>query len=137
MIPQHTSLESLSQVRTINVIRAILIMSKFVHIREESGPQRTTIFYAEYLLEKGRIHFKAKIDGGHYVIDIHYDSEQHLRKPRRLTYGKSKTIVDNWEVRQFINQFILPTILANRKLYHYRMHNGDKWRIKAGLLNAE
>jgi hypothetical protein len=92
-------------------------------------------FDAEKLLKKGRMHVKASCIEGYYVIDVHYDSEIHRRRPRGITHSKSLYIEDCLEVREFLNQFVIPIILANRTHYHIMIKN--KWQLKNTLLDVK
>lgn len=134
-IPQHTTRASLSSVRTRDMIRGIMVISVCKNFRERPGHDRTIELLAEKKVRNGRIHVKAECMAGHYVLDIHYDSEKHLKRPDRITRGKSFSVQDCLEVRRFLNQFVLPIILANRTHYHFRVRPNDSWIYSDTLLD--
>jgi hypothetical protein len=125
-IPYHNANSTLSDIHTIDLIRAIFALSQ-CKIYERDGPKGTRLCIGEKLLETGRIHLKAQVVEGHYVLDVHFDSEQHRKRPRELPNGKSICRLDCPEVNLFVNDFVRPIILLNRTNYHYRMSDRDKW----------
>jgi hypothetical protein len=139
-IPHHNIAASLSDIRTIDLIKAIFATSQCTPYIKD-GPERTKLFVGERLLETGRIHLKAYTEGirpyGHYVVDVHFDSEQHRKKPRGIVNGKSTCLLDCFEVRKFANKFVIPIILKNRKYYRYRISESDNWWTQSTLLDEK
>jgi hypothetical protein len=135
-IPHHNANATLSDIRTIDLIKAIFALSKCSpYVR--NGLDHTKIFLGEISLNVGRIHIKAQVMDGHYVIDVHFDSERHKKKPNRITYGDSFVLVECPEVIAFVNEFVIPIILKNRTNYHYRLKADDPWRWHNALIGEK
>lgn len=68
-------------------------------------------------------------------MDVHYDSEKHRKRPRGITRGHARYLGDCPEVRKFVNQLVLPAILAKRTHCHVKIHG--KWLFTNTLLDEK
>ena len=134
MFPHHNTADAKTNKPTKKIIRQILISSKCNVVREKKGKRNTTIFFAEKRLRNGRLHINASYVGNRYVLEVHFDSEHHLTKPRRIvsSLSRSYSLSNNPQVKKFFNTYVIPVILHHRK--HYSILVNDKWIARSTLL---
>lgn len=131
-IPYHSSSASITGKRSRTIIEEIL---KFAHCRilkKVTAKNKPMKIEAEKLLRNGRIHIKVSCPGK-YEIDIHFDSEEHLKSPRFVISARTlkwrrraRCHADCKEVRMFINKCVIPIILKHRKYFDLMVKS--KWR---------
>jgi len=72
-------------------------------------------------LHNGRLHFFVRNSYGRFLVDIHYDSSEHLElvkscqlfptlTARRMLHPETFTAKENDEIREFVNDYIKPNL---------------------------
>lgn len=141
-IPLHTSSASITTKRSRMLIEEILAEANCRILRRVIAKGKPMKIEAEKLLSNGRIHIKVSCPA-RYEMDIHFDSEEHLKSPRFIISARtlkwrrrSRCYVDCREVRVFINRYVIPIVLKNRKYFDLMVRS--KWkRGCTGLLKVE